>query len=145
MSLKFQRVTLLNAQLQYEEALNVVNQIIDTLVLKSDEPLGNLIPVNNNTVNAYTWRTKIALNLKDYDLALKDAERVVRMQPDKASSYILRGSVYTLRDRFEQAQTDFNHAISLHPDLNEELDLLEQRSRLASQRDKGKGSQSLSQ
>jgi tetratricopeptide (TPR) repeat protein len=114
-SLKFQRVNLLTAQFRHEEALRAVNQIIDTFTLKSDDPRGNLIPVNDNTVNAYTQRATLALNLKNHELALLDAERVVRMKPDNASSYLLRGAVYRALNRFEQAHADFDHAKSLQP------------------------------
>lgn len=133
-SLKFQRVRLLSAQFEYESALEVVNQIIDSLLLKSKDPRGNLIPVNDHAISAYTARSHIAVGLKDSELAFLDAERVVRIQPEKASSYVLRGAVYTAQNKLEQAQADLDHSRTLNPTENERFDLFQQLSRLSYRR-----------
>jgi Tfp pilus assembly protein PilF len=68
-------------------------------------------------------RTKIAeamkcmnMNPPDQDGALADLSAAVQLKPDSAFPYLLRGSLYTQKKMFAQAEADFAAAYRIDPD-----------------------------
>ncbi|MBE2217584.1 MAG: tetratricopeptide repeat protein [Ignavibacteria bacterium] len=55
-------------------------------------------------------------NLGRSDLAIKDYQRVISMDPNHPQSYGNRGNVYDANGEYEKAVTDYTKAIELKPD-----------------------------
>ena len=65
---------------------------------------------------ALTRRADAYFNGKgDYDHALADASEAVKLLPDNASGYALRGGLYLAYNEFQKAIADFGDAIRLSP------------------------------
>jgi Tfp pilus assembly protein PilF len=67
-------------------------------------------------------RTKIASAVKkmnqnpaDMDGALADLTQAIQLKPDSAFAFLLRGSLYTQKKMFAQAEADFNSADKINP------------------------------
>ena len=52
---------------------------------------------------------------RDYDSAVVDCTETIRLDPDDAYPYQLRGSAYLNKGNYSDAVTDFNKLISLEP------------------------------
>ncbi len=63
----------------------------------------------------YTNRGATYDNLKQYELALADYERAIRLDPSNRVAYNNRGSVYQELHQYEMALTDFNQTVDLGP------------------------------
>ena len=73
--------------------------------------------LNENYVDAYINRGSVYLeDLKEYDKALSDYERVTKLLPDSWSSFHRIGIVYTELKRYDDALESFDHALKLKPD-----------------------------
>jgi tetratricopeptide (TPR) repeat protein len=77
-------------------------------------------PGVNSTVEAA--RDKIAeavkamnLNPPDQDGALSDLTQAIQLKPDSAFAYLLRGSLYTQKKMFPEAEADFAAAYRIDP------------------------------
>lgn len=55
-------------------------------------------------------------NLGRFDLALKDYQRVISMDPNHPQSYGNRGNVYDANGEYQKAVADYTRAIELKPD-----------------------------
>ena len=51
----------------------------------------------------------------DYDLALKEINKAIKLKPEQAYFYLVRGSVYCNKNDFDSAVADFRRAIELSP------------------------------
>ncbi len=60
---------------------------------------------------------KACLKLADVEAGQKWIERALKLKPDSAEAYHLRGELYLLAGRFEQAARDFRKASRLDPQL----------------------------
>jgi Tfp pilus assembly protein PilF len=67
-------------------------------------------------------RIKIASAVKkmnqtppDMDGSLADLTQAIQLKPDSAFAYLLRGSLYTQKKMFAQAESDFNSADKINP------------------------------
>jgi tetratricopeptide (TPR) repeat protein len=72
----------------------------------------------NPTYYAYFFRGLTNFNLNDYQNAIADFTKSLELQPNHYSSYVTRGSIYTLTGNFQAAMTDLNKAIEIAPDSN---------------------------
>jgi Tfp pilus assembly protein PilF len=59
---------------------------------------------------------KMNQNPSDIDGALADLSQAIQLKPDSVFAYQLRGSLYTQKKAFPQAEADFNSAYKLDPD-----------------------------
>jgi len=67
----------------------------------------------------YRGRATVFLCLKRYDEALADLNSAIEKDPADAWSYLYRGRVYLAKGDRAHAQTDFDRAAKLDPDLAE--------------------------
>lgn len=88
----------------YSEAVKYYSKIIES---EPDEL--TLKVVLNNRGIAYQ-------NLGQYDLALKDYQRVINMDPEHPQSYGNRGNVYDASGNYEKAIADYTRGIELKSD-----------------------------
>lgn len=51
------------------------------------------------------------------DAALKKVNEAIRLAPDEAMFYTLRGRIYKEQDKLQQASDDFDKAVSLYPEM----------------------------
>jgi tetratricopeptide (TPR) repeat protein len=70
-----------------------------------------LSPTN---VLAYNNRGNVYLNKREYDLAIKDYDRVIEIEPN-ADRYLNRGVAYANKGNFDQAIRDYTKSIELQP------------------------------
>ncbi|MCG7199885.1 M48 family metalloprotease [Marinobacter pelagius] len=56
---------------------------------------------------------------KDYDAALAKVNEAIRILPREAMFYSLRGRIYQQQKKLEQAEADFDKAVSLYPEMFE--------------------------
>jgi len=61
------------------------------------------------------------LKLKNYDKAIADFDEVIRLGPNDAVAYALRGSAYQSRGQLGVAVADLERAIQLNPELAREV------------------------
>ena len=50
-----------------------------------------------------------------YELALKDLNRAIELDPENPLAYFSRGNVYTLQEKWEPATADYERALELNP------------------------------
>lgn len=74
----------------------------------------------------YTTRVHIETELNMFDEAIKDAEKVISLSPDKAWVYAERANIYKAKGEKEKALADYNKAISLGDDSQWIKDSIEQ-------------------
>ena len=53
---------------------------------------------------------------KEWDKAIKACDQAIRLNPDDAAPYNIRGIVYSKKGNYEKAFQDYNKAIKLNPD-----------------------------
>ncbi len=58
---------------------------------------------------------------KDYEEALADYERAIRLRPNLAEAYFRRGRVLAHQDKSNAAVSDFNKALELDPNMTDAL------------------------
>ena len=77
-----------------------------------------------NEAFAYEVRAKVKLGLKDYDGAVPDAAKAIRMLPPRAAAtaYATRGIAYLMLGKEAEAQKDFDKYLELFPKGKEFLD-----------------------
>ena len=52
---------------------------------------------------------------EEWDLALQDLNRAIKLDPENPQAYFSRGNVYTLQKKWEQATADYERALELNP------------------------------
>ncbi|MBF0279364.1 MAG: tetratricopeptide repeat protein [SAR324 cluster bacterium] len=87
---------------QYELALQYLNK---TFELTNENPF----------IEIYNYRGLTYLGLGQYDLALKDYNKALQMDPEYVNAYLNRGNTHIRLAQNEQALLDFNQAIKLDP------------------------------
>lgn len=80
--------------------------------LKLIEELGNSYPENTAII---FWRAFIEASSGLNDAALKDINSLIKIQPDNALNFILRGQVLHAMARYNEAFQAFDRATSLDP------------------------------
>lgn len=90
----------------------------DTVAAKTD--LDKALELNPNATNAYVMRADIAMHgaQKNYELALKDMDEAVKLQPRFAGYFINRAYLRYMLDDYFGAMADYDYAVALDP-LNE--------------------------
>nr|WP_282103962.1 M48 family metalloprotease [Marinobacter alexandrii] len=53
----------------------------------------------------------------DMDAALKKVNEAIRLAPDEAMFYTLRGRIYKEQEKLQEASDDFDKAVSLYPEM----------------------------
>lgn len=66
--------------------------------------------------DAYDAATK-AISEENYDLALTKVNEAIRIEPDEAMFYALRGQLRDHKGQTEEAAADFDKAVSLYPEM----------------------------
>ncbi|HNR90551.1 MAG TPA: tetratricopeptide repeat protein [Spirochaetota bacterium] len=70
--------------------------------------------INTEKANkAYNLGREYYIN-KQYDLALKEADVVIKLRPDDTMAYILRGSIYRETAQYTNALNDYSKAIEIN-------------------------------
>lgn len=82
---------------------------------KAIEYLNNAIKLKPDYAKAYYSRGDAYKNLGQYQRAIKDYNKAIRLKPDDLG-YVQRGSVYLELKQFQRAIEDFNEALRLKPD-----------------------------
>lgn len=85
-------------------------------ILKLDEKHQ---PTLAKTAAAYKSRGVAGYVKGDYDRAITDFGRAIKLEPHKADYYAQLGSAYHNRGYYERAITSFSHAIKLDPDKSD--------------------------
>ena len=78
-----------------------------SIQLKSDNPIVS---------RAYSRRGNAYDGKGQYDLAFKDYNKAIELNPDDADAYFYRGFIYELKRNSEEAIKDYDKAIELKPD-----------------------------
>jgi tetratricopeptide (TPR) repeat protein len=68
-------------------------------------------------LDAYVNRAGLRLSIGDLDGAMSDAEAGLARDPDNPHLHVVLGQVYTERERFAEAQVEFDRALGVDPDL----------------------------
>jgi tetratricopeptide (TPR) repeat protein len=76
------------------------------------EELGRMYPKNTAII---FFRAFLEAEYGHNEEALKDIDKLIKIQPDTALHYILKGQVLTAMKKFEEASKAFDRAISLDP------------------------------
>lgn len=71
-------------------------------------------------------RADLEMETEHPDLALFDLDAAIRLSPESADFYVLRGNVYLQQKKKAQAKADFEKAISLGTPRRDLHDLLKQ-------------------
>ncbi len=66
--------------------------------------------------DAYDESRKLAGN-EQYDAALSKVNEAIRIEPEEAAFYSLRGRLYQAQDKLEKAAADFDKATTLYPEM----------------------------
>ena len=74
---------------------------------------------SDDTTHLVLIRASLLNDLGQFDLALKDCETVIALQPNNALAYCTRGYARLGRNESQQAYSDFAKALALDPDLEE--------------------------
>jgi len=73
---------------------------------------GEDTPENRSII--YGDRGTAYYNKGDYDLAIQDYDRAIRLHPNDTSLYVARGDAYKKKSDYDRAIQDFNEAIQLN-------------------------------
>ena len=76
------------------------------------DSLGNLYPANTGII---FFKAYLEAEHKHYEEALKDAETLIKLQPDDALNYIIQGQVLMELEKYEEAFIALDRATSLDP------------------------------
>ena len=76
---------------------------------EGDLSRGNQVIIYNRRGNAYYYKG-------DYDRAVADYDRAIRLRPDYAFHYYNRGIAYSDKGEYDRAIADFDQALRLDPD-----------------------------
>lgn len=78
--------------------------------------LSKAIEAKPDYVKAYLYRAYIyGEEKKDYDLAIRDCDQVIKLDPKNAKAYSLLGAMYSLKENYYEALKNINKAILLNP------------------------------
>jgi tetratricopeptide (TPR) repeat protein len=72
------------------------------------------IQINPEHLQAYRYRGIAYYILKQYYRAIKDCDHILKINPNDAEITYTRGRCYTKLDKLEQAQADYQQAITLY-------------------------------
>jgi tetratricopeptide (TPR) repeat protein len=64
----------------------------------------------------YLLRTTIYIETEQYDLAIADCNKIIRLNPGFARAYLFRGLAYLEKNQHDRAAADFEEAYRLKPD-----------------------------
>jgi len=73
----------------------------------------------NEYAEAYNNRGIAYARLGEYDKAVKDYDKAIKLKPDLAEAYYNRGLAYAKQQKYDEAIKDYDEAIKLKPDLAE--------------------------
>ncbi len=79
------------------------------------------IEVNPDNPDAYFYRGKAKMELKDYPAAEADLTKAIRMRPSQAPFHYFRGQFYMELKRFPDAIADFDSTFKLSPEFYDAL------------------------
>lgn len=86
----------------------------DTIAAGSD--IDRAVAIDNRDPNAYIMRADIAINsAHDFDSALVDINRAIRLLPQHAGLYINRAFIRYKLDSYNGAMEDYDYALTLEP------------------------------
>ena len=86
----------------------------DTIAAEKD--IDRSIELNPNSLNPYLLRASIAIDKhKDYERALADMDKAIKLEPRVAGLYINRAFVRHELDDYFGAMADFDYALDLEP------------------------------
>lgn len=80
----------------------------------ASEDLNKAIEADSNNIKAHYLRGSINLNeTANYDLAIRDFSKCIRLQPDNIDSYFSRGIAYQMQKKYNDAIKDFSKCINM--------------------------------
>jgi tetratricopeptide (TPR) repeat protein len=74
--------------------------------------LDQIIKRNNNDPLAFTSRGRVQLHVKNFDQALHDLNEAIRLAPQNAEAYGLRGQAWEAKGDLDRARQDYTAALS---------------------------------
>jgi hypothetical protein len=82
---------------------------------KAIEYLTEAIRLEPNIWDLYSLRATVYIDLKQYQMAIRDFNKTIHLRPDDDRVYGMRGFAYARLGQYQQAIFDFNTAIRLNP------------------------------
>jgi len=79
--------------------------------LNADLEFDDAIFADNNNLNAIRGSYICALNMGNYDKALRRVNKYIELKPDSSVGYSDRGGIYLIKKDYEKALMDFNSVI----------------------------------
>ena len=76
---------------------------------------GVIIAQDDNSAAAYVSRGNVRFDSKDYQGAISDYNKALRIDPNNALAYTCRGTVRTILKDYQGAISDFNKALKIDP------------------------------
>lgn len=90
-------------------------EMADTVGAVAD--IDRALEINKNAVNGYVMRADVAISSeRDYEKALADMDRAIKLQPKYAGFFINRAFLRYMTDDFNGAFADYDYALQLDPD-----------------------------
>lgn len=97
--------TLKQKQAKFLDALSLLNEMITEQAVENEDKLRLAI--------LYVARAGVEKDLTQNDAALADLNDAIRLNASCAEAYLIRGQIYLLQEKKEQAKQDFERAMSL--------------------------------
>ncbi len=78
-----------------------------------------LFHLQETNIDAYKNQGFSYDNKKDYDLAIAEYNKVIKLDPNSANAYYNRGLAYYHKKEYDQAIADYNKAIAINPNYTD--------------------------
>ena len=95
------------------------------MTLRAFSYMNKAVAMNSNNPKAYYQRASLFMCVGNLQSAVNDFTTAIELDPQYADAYTRRGMMYTLQDKEDEANQDFDRAVQLGTDrrtLEREID-----------------------
>lgn len=95
------------------------------MTLRAFSYMNKAVAMNSNNPKAYYQRASLFMSVGNLQSAVNDFTTAIELDPQYADAYTRRGMMYTLQDKEDEANQDFDRAVQLGTDrrtLEREID-----------------------
>ena len=95
------------------------------MTLRAFSYMNKAVAMNSNNPKAYYQRASLFMSVCNLQTAVNDFTTAIELDPQYADAYTRRGMMYTLQDKEDEANQDFDRAVQLGTDrrtLEREID-----------------------